>query len=116
MVKAIPAKIIGGFRTCGVYPFNPKAVLDHNPCVSRNNNPKSTDNDNPKSIDGDLLSGTGSRSVPVVGDDHLQQLNNGPVALSVRMGLNHLLVRGKFFTRLDTLRNMTCMILSTFLG
>ena len=30
----IPANIISGFRTCGVYPFNPKAVLDHDPCVS----------------------------------------------------------------------------------
>ena len=31
----IPANIISGFRTCGVYPFNPKAVLDHDPRVSK---------------------------------------------------------------------------------
>ena len=30
-----PANIVSGFRSCGVYPFNPKAVLDHDPCVSR---------------------------------------------------------------------------------
>ena len=54
----IPANIISGFRTCGVYPFNPKAVLDHNPCVSKNNNPKSTDGNNP--TDSDLLSGSNS--------------------------------------------------------
>ena len=52
----IPANIISGFRTCGVYPFNPKAVLDHYPCVSKNNNPKSTDGNNP--TDGDLPSGS----------------------------------------------------------
>ena len=27
-----PANIISGFKACGVYPFNPKAVLDHDPC------------------------------------------------------------------------------------
>ena len=53
----IPANIISGFRTCGVYPFNPKAVFDHDPCVSKNN-PKSTDSNNP--TDGDLLSGSDS--------------------------------------------------------
>ena len=54
----IPANIISGFITCGVYPFNPKAVLDHDPCVSKNNNPKSTDGNNP--TNGDLLSGSDS--------------------------------------------------------
>ena len=27
-----PANAISGFKACGIYPFNPKAVLDHNPC------------------------------------------------------------------------------------
>ena len=27
-----PANRISGFKACGVYPFNPKAVLDHDPC------------------------------------------------------------------------------------
>ena len=27
-----PANIISGFKACGAYPFNPKAVLDHDPC------------------------------------------------------------------------------------
>ena len=38
----IPANIISGFKTCGVYPFNPKAVLDHDPCVSRSQNSESS--------------------------------------------------------------------------
>ena len=75
----IPANIISGFRTCGVYPFNPKAVLDHDPCVSKNNNPKSTDGNNP--TDGDLLSG----SVPVAGD-HLQQLDNDSSSIISKHG------------------------------
>ena len=75
----IPANIISGFRTCGVYPFNTKAVLDHDPCVSKNNNPKSTDGNNP--TDGDLLSG----SVPVAGD-HLQQLDNGSSSIITKDG------------------------------
>jgi len=28
----VPANIVSGFKACGVYPFNPKAVLDHDPC------------------------------------------------------------------------------------
>ena len=27
----MPANIISGFKTCGIYPFNPRAVLDHDP-------------------------------------------------------------------------------------
>ena len=29
----VPGSIINGFKVCGVYPFNPKAVLDHDPCA-----------------------------------------------------------------------------------
>ena len=29
----VPSNIISGFKVCGVYPFNPKAVLDHDPCT-----------------------------------------------------------------------------------
>ena len=28
----VPGNIISGFKHCGVYPFNPRAVLDHDPC------------------------------------------------------------------------------------
>ena len=28
----IPSNIINGFKCCVIYPFNPKAVLDHDPC------------------------------------------------------------------------------------
>ena len=28
----IPASVISGFKTCGIYPLDPKAVLDHDPC------------------------------------------------------------------------------------
>ena len=38
-----------------------------------------------------------------------------PVASSVRMGMNHSLLKRKFFTR-HTLRDKTCMIPSIFLG
>ena len=34
MKAMVPKNIINGFRTSGVYPFNPKAVLDHDPCVT----------------------------------------------------------------------------------
>ena len=29
----VPGSIINGFKVCGVYPFNPKVVLDHDPCA-----------------------------------------------------------------------------------
>ena len=29
----IPGNITGGFKVCGVYPFNPKVILDHDPCT-----------------------------------------------------------------------------------
>ena len=29
----IPGNIIGGFKVCGVYPFNTKIILDHDPCI-----------------------------------------------------------------------------------
>ena len=32
-----PANIISGFRSCGIFPFNPTAVLDHDPCVCQSN-------------------------------------------------------------------------------
>ena len=28
----VPANKVSDLKTCGVYPFNPKAVLDHDPC------------------------------------------------------------------------------------
>ena len=31
----VPASIISAFKCCGVYPFNPKALLDHDPCPSK---------------------------------------------------------------------------------
>ena len=31
----VPASIISAFKCCGVYPFNPKAVLYHDPCASK---------------------------------------------------------------------------------
>ena len=44
-----PKNHVSGFRTCGVYPFNPKAVLDHDPCtVSKSlheNPPDAVDHD-----------------------------------------------------------------------
>ena len=52
----LPANIISGFRSCGVSPFNPKAVLDHDPHVYKS-----------KSPNGKLSSG----SIPVVGADNL---------------------------------------------
>ena len=32
----VPSTIINGFKTCGIYPFNPKAVLDHDLCSIEN--------------------------------------------------------------------------------
>ena len=32
MKSLAPANIVSGFKTCGVYLFNPKAVSDHEPC------------------------------------------------------------------------------------
>ena len=45
-----PANIISGFKTCGVYPFNPKAVLDHDPCE-----PKISDPSAPQTSDAAVL-------------------------------------------------------------
>ena len=28
----VPANVISGFKTCGIYPFDPKAILDHDLC------------------------------------------------------------------------------------
>ena len=28
MTSLVPANVIGGFKTCGIYPFDPKAVID----------------------------------------------------------------------------------------
>ena len=39
----VPASIISGIKTCGIHPFNPKAVLDHYPCEPKTSDPKSTD-------------------------------------------------------------------------
>ena len=55
----IPASIVSGFRLCGVYPFNPKAVHDHSPCVSRSEN-----------LNLVIL------IIPVIGEDDLHQPSN----------------------------------------
>ena len=61
----ISANIISGLMTCGVYPFNPKAVLDHDPCVS----------DVQIQILVMVIYQVGSS--PLMVEDHLQQLNDG---------------------------------------
>ena len=33
---------MSGFKPCGVYPFNPKAVLDHDTCEANNSNSQSS--------------------------------------------------------------------------
>ena len=38
MKTMVPLNIISGFRTCGVYPFNPMAVLDYDPCTNSTEN------------------------------------------------------------------------------
>ena len=60
----IPANIISGFKSCGIYPFNPKAVLDHDPCVSGSKDCGSRD--------GDSL----SDSTPMVEGDAQQSIEN----------------------------------------
>ena len=32
MKSLVPANVISGFKTCGIYPFDPQTVLDHDPC------------------------------------------------------------------------------------
>ena len=41
----VPKNIISGFKTCRVYPFNPKAVLDHNPCITPSDSDQVADKD-----------------------------------------------------------------------
>jgi len=53
----VPANIVSGFKTCGVYPFNPKAVLDHNPCEMNKSNSQSSGSSTSK---GDSLNASGS--------------------------------------------------------
>ena len=45
MKAMVPKNIINGFRTSGVYPFNPKAVLDHDPCVTPSSSDQLSDTD-----------------------------------------------------------------------
>jgi len=40
----VPANIISGFKTCGIYPFNPKEVLDHDPKPKESDRVPITDN------------------------------------------------------------------------
>ena len=47
-----PKTIVSGFRTCGVYPFSPKAVLDHDPCTVS----KLLDENPPDAVDHDKTS------------------------------------------------------------
>ena len=39
----VPANIISGFKSCGIYPFNPKAILDHDPCAAKDKVSESND-------------------------------------------------------------------------
>ena len=43
----VPQNIISGFRTCGVYPYKPTAILDHDPCMP----PQQESDDNPVNHD-----------------------------------------------------------------
>ena len=101
-----PANIVSGFRSCGVYPFNPKAVLDHDPCISRSKNPKSSDIDLP------------SGSIPVIGEDDLYQPNNTDSDTTICRDENGSFTAEEeiFFTKLGTLKDTICTIPSTLLG
>ena len=39
----VPTNIIGGLKHCGVYPLNPRTVLDHDPCIKVPNTNKITE-------------------------------------------------------------------------
>ena len=43
MKAMVPQNIISGFRTCGVYPYKPTAILDHDPCVPQSNPQQESD-------------------------------------------------------------------------
>ena len=46
----VPQNIISGFRTCGVYPYKPTAILDHDPSMPQSN-PQQLSDDNPVNQD-----------------------------------------------------------------
>ena len=88
----------------GVYPFNPKAVLDHDPCISRSKNPISSDIDLP------------SGSIPVIGEDDLYQPNNTDSNTTICRDENRSFTAEEeiFFTKLGTLKDTICTIPSTY--
>jgi len=54
----IPANIINGFKVCGVYPFNPRAILDHDPCASKSKGAESNngyDDSQPNATEDDMM-------------------------------------------------------------
>ena len=52
----------------------------------------------------------------MVGDDDLQQFDNGPRCIISKDENDTFIDEEEILYRLDTLRNMTCIISSTFLG
>ena len=61
----VPANIVSGFKTCGVYPFNPKAVLDHDPCEASHSSGRDLQTSGPSSSMGD------SSYTPAVADPEI---------------------------------------------
>ena len=58
----IPASIINGFKVCGVYPFNPRAILDHDPCASKSKGAESNNANDPNATEGDMMQHTNGGS------------------------------------------------------
>ena len=90
-----PANIISGFRSCGIFPFNPTAVLDHDPCACQSN----------------LSSGSISKSV--ITADILQPNDDGNTDDAV---CESFTAETRFIMSIDTLKGMIYMTLNTFLG
>jgi len=49
----VPANIVSGFKICGVYPFNLKAILDHDPCEASHSSGRDLQTSGPSSSIGD---------------------------------------------------------------
>jgi len=46
----VPATVISGFRSCGIFPFNPKVVLDQDPCEQVMPQTSSVESTSPSSL------------------------------------------------------------------
>ena len=101
----VPSNIISGFKYCGIYPFNPKGVLDYDPCCTS----KHADNSSQSILTATYVATEGS-----AGNHHANTESSGNIEVAALESLLQLIE--VLYIPLDIPKDIMYMIPNMLLG